>query len=79
MEVPRLRVKLEMQLSAYAAATATRDRSLVCNLHHGSQQHWILNPLSEARDPTCILMDTSHALHLLSHNFWLKLCRQQNK
>jgi len=31
----------------------------VCNLHHSSQQHQILNPLSKARDRTCILMDTS--------------------
>uniref|UniRef100_A0A8D0ZDY0 C2 DOCK-type domain-containing protein n=1 Tax=Sus scrofa TaxID=9823 RepID=A0A8D0ZDY0_PIG len=29
----------------------------ICNLHHSSRQHWILNPLSEARDRTCILMD----------------------
>ena len=27
--------------------------------HHSSQQHWILNPLSRARDQTCILMDTT--------------------
>ena len=26
---------------------------------HSSQQCWILNPLSEARDRTCVLMDTS--------------------
>ena len=24
----------------------------VCDLHHSSQQHWILNPLSEAQDGT---------------------------
>jgi len=30
----------------------------ICNLHHSSWQHWVLNPLSEARDRTCILMDT---------------------
>ena len=30
-------------------------------------QHRILNPLSKARDWICILMDTSHALNLLSH------------
>ena len=35
------------------------DPSCVCNLHCSSQQHWILSPLSEARDCTCILMDTS--------------------
>ena len=29
------------------------------NLHHNSRQHWILNPLREARDRTCVLMDTS--------------------
>ena len=31
----------------------------LCDLHYSSQQHWILNPLSEARDRTHILMDTS--------------------
>ena len=34
------------------------DLSHVCN-HHGFWQRWILNPLSEARDQACILMDTS--------------------
>ena len=33
--------------------------SHVCNLYHSSQQCQILNPLNEARDRTCILMDTS--------------------
>ena len=32
------------------------DPSRVCNLHHSSQQHWILHPLGEARDGTCNLM-----------------------
>ena len=63
MEVPRLGVKSELQLPAYttatATATATPDPSCVCNIHHSSQQHWTLNPLSEARDPTGILMDPS--------------------
>ena len=36
------------------------DPNCVCNLHHSSQQHQILNPLSEARDGTRILMNTSH-------------------
>ena len=31
------------------------------SLHLSSQQHRILNPLSEARDQTCILMDPSQA------------------
>ena len=49
MEVPRLGVQLELQLLAYATATATPDLSCVFDLHHISQQHRILNPLSEAR------------------------------
>ena len=57
MEVPRLRVKLELQLLAYATATATLDPSCVCNLYHSSWKRRILNPLIEARDGTCILMD----------------------
>ena len=35
------------------------DPSHTCDLHHSSWQHQILNPLGEARDRTCILMDTS--------------------
>ena len=59
MEVPRLGIKSELQLPAYTTATATWDPSRFCDLHHSSWQHWILNPLSEARNRTCILMDTS--------------------
>ena len=33
--------------------------AVATDLHHSSQQHRILNPLSEARDLTHILMDTS--------------------
>jgi len=50
MAVPRLGVKLELQLQAYTTATAMTVLSLVCDLHHSSQQHWILNLVSEARD-----------------------------
>ena len=59
MEVPRLGVKSELQLPAYATATATRDPSHIFDPHHSSQQSWILNPLNEAREWTCIHMDTS--------------------
>ena len=59
MEVPRLQVTLELQLLAYATTTAMGDLSCICDLHHSSWQRWILNPLSEARDQTCILTDTS--------------------
>ena len=65
MEVPRLGVESELQLPAYTTATATRDPSHVCHLHHSSQQHGILNPLREARDQT---WDTSQVRNSLSHN-----------
>ena len=57
MEVPRLGVKLE--LPTYTTAIARSDLSHVCDLHHSSWQCLILNPLSEARDRTCVFMDTS--------------------
>ena len=58
---PRLGVQLELQLPAYATATATQDLSHVCNLHHSSQltSNRILNSLSKARDQTHILVDPS--------------------
>ena len=59
MEVSRLGVQSELQLLAYATATATGDLSYVCDLHHSSLQCQVLNPLSGARDQTCILMNTS--------------------
>ena len=40
----------------------------LCDLHHSSQQHQILNPFREARDGTRILMDTSWLLNPLIHN-----------
>ena len=59
MEVPELRVKSELQLQACTTAIAMPDLSQICDLHHSSQKRWILNPLSKARDWTCILMGTS--------------------
>ena len=61
IEVPRLRVKTELQVLAYTTAAATWDLSCICDLHCNPWQHWILNPLREARDRTCILMDASWA------------------
>ena len=51
-EVPRLGIQSELQLPAYARATATRDLSRACDLHYSSWQQQMLNPLSEARDRT---------------------------
>ena len=56
MEVPRLGVKSELLLPAYARATGMLDQSHACALYHSSRQHQILNPLSKARDRTHNLM-----------------------
>ena len=61
VEAPRPGVELELQLQAYNTATATQAPS------HSSRQRWTLNPLSEARDQTHILMDSSRVHELLSH------------
>ena len=43
----------------YTTATAAPDPSRIFDLHHSLQQRQILNPLSNARDWTYILMDAS--------------------
>ena len=58
MEVP----ESKLQLPAYTTATATRDPSLVCELYCSSQQQESFNPLSRARDRTCIRMDSRQVL-----------------
>ena len=68
MEVPRLGIKSELYLPAYATVTAMLDPSHVCDLCHSLQQCQILNPLSEARDGIHILMDTSWVFNTLSNN-----------
>ena len=68
MDVSRLRVKSEMQLLAYTTATATRDLNHICNRHHSSRQCQILDLLSEARDRTGILTETTVCSYPLSHN-----------
>ena len=66
LEVSWLGVKRGLLLLAYATATSTPDPSHVCDLHQSLKQGQILNLLSEARDRTHILTDTSWVL--LSHN-----------
>jgi len=58
MEVPRLGVKLEMQLPAYTTATAMQDPRLICATCCTWWQCQVLNPLKKARDQTHILRDT---------------------
>ena len=59
MEVSRLGVESELQSMTHATDAAMLDPSLICDLHHSSWQHRILNPLSKGRDQTRVLMDTS--------------------
>ena len=73
-EVPWLAVESELQLLAYATATATSNPSCIYDLHHSLQQRQKLNPLSRARDRTHILMDTSRVCNPLSHNRNFELC-----
>lgn len=68
MEVPWLGVESELQLQAYATATAMQDPSCVCDLHHRSWQCQILNPQNTAGDWTCNLIDTRCVRSLLSHS-----------
>uniref|UniRef100_A0A8D0XPZ1 Ceramide kinase n=1 Tax=Sus scrofa TaxID=9823 RepID=A0A8D0XPZ1_PIG len=68
MEFPRLRVESELQLPACTTATATADLSCLGSLHHGSRQHQILNPRSEARDQTPILLEPRRGCGPLSHD-----------
>ena len=54
MEVPKLGVTLELQPPAYITV-------------QGNARSF--NPVGEARDQTCILMNTGWILNLLSHNW----------
>ena len=44
MEIPRLGVKPELQLLAYATVIAMQDLSHIYDLYHSSWQCWILSP-----------------------------------
>ena len=72
MALPGLGVELEPQLpastTAAAAATDTPEPNHNGYLRLGLQQRQILNPLSETRDRTHILMGTSWVLNPLSHS-----------
>ena len=76
LELPRLGVQSDLQPLAFATATATQHPSCVCNLHHSSQQCWILYPLSETRDRTRNVMVPSQicfccAMTGTQHHFFL--------
>ena len=44
---------------AYPTAIATPDLNCICSLHCSLCHCWILNPLSQPRDQTCVVMDTA--------------------
>ena len=75
MEFPRLGVESELQLPAYATATAMPNPSCVCVLHHSSQQCWIFNPLSKAMS-SWILVRFVNAVSLHFAYIFLTLCSQ---
>ena len=50
MEVPRLGAESELQLLAYATASATLDLSPICDLLCNLQQYQVLNTLNKAMD-----------------------------
>ena len=52
---------------AYGPQARGQFGAVAASLCHKPWQGWMLNPWSEARDQTCILMDTSQALNPLSH------------
>ena len=68
MEVPGPGVESKLQLPAYRTVTATLHLSCICDLYHISQHCRILNPLSEARDRTHILMGTNQVLNPVRHD-----------
>ena len=55
-------------MTAPAAYWSPHSRGHICDLCHGLQPRLILNTLSEARDRTPILMNSSCVLNLLSNN-----------
>ena len=64
MEVPRLEVGIRAAAaSLHHTATAMPGPSHVCDVDRSSQQCWVFNPLSGARNLTSNLMDTSQVYY----------------
>ena len=68
MEVPRLGAESEVHPLAYATATAMPVWAASATYATGHGNAGAFNPLSEARDWTHVLMDTSQILNRMSHN-----------
>ena len=67
MEVPRLGVELELQLSAYTTQQQLEIPAVSATYTTAHSNAGSFNPLSEARDPTYVFMDPSQVHQLLSH------------
>ena len=65
--ISQARSQLRATTSSLHHSHSNADLSSICDLYHNSQKRWILNPLSEARDGTCSLMDPSWVCSQLSH------------
>ena len=60
---------MELQPPADTTATATQDRSRVCDLHRSSRPRRLLNPLSKARDRTHNFMAASRSVKMGTPHF----------
>ena len=58
-DVPRLGVESEVYLPKHKTKGGRPGASHICEPHHSSWPRQTLNPLSEGRDETCVLLDTS--------------------
>ena len=68
MEVPRLKVKSELQLPVYATVTAMWHLNHICNLHHSSWKQQILHPWQWPEIEPASLWTLCQVLKPLSHN-----------
>ena len=55
-ESSQARGQIRIAAAGWITAKVTQDLSHVCKLHHSSWQRWIPNPMSRAREQTCVLM-----------------------
>ena len=62
----RGRIRAAAVHHSHSSARSEPHPISICDLCYSLQQGWILDPMSEARDQTHILMDISQALNLLS-------------
>ena len=58
-EGSQARDRIRATAAGHSHSHSNEGYSFVCDLHHIPWQPRILNPLSEARDQTCVLMDPS--------------------